>query len=147
MYELLLQMIRQAKSDDAKAINRLSVQLGYGEVTDDVARNRIEQLLSSASDKVWVYQVDDEVVGWIHAFIALRVASAPFIEIGGLAVDSTFRKQGVGRRLIEQAQQWADTNQLSLRVRCNALRSDTHLFYKALGFRPSKEQYVFKSKN
>ena len=139
--------IRKATLNDSKVINQLSEALGYGVVSDDVARDRFQQILESDNDKVWVYEENGQVFGWIHAFMALRVASDPVIEIGGLVVDPAFRKRGAGRGLVKEAKQWADEQQLSLRVRCNAMRSDTHLFYQAIGFGKSKEQYIFDSRH
>ena len=138
--------IRQATLNDSKVINLLSEALGYGVVSEDVARDRFHRILESDNDKVWVYEENGQVFGWIHAFTTLRVASDSFVEIGGLVVDPTLRKRGVGRVLVKEVMQWAAEQQVSLRVRCNALRSDTHLFYEAIGFNKSKEQYVFDSR-
>lgn len=138
--------IREATLNDSKAINRLSAQLGYGVISDDVARERFGQVLDAGNDKVWVCEEGGQVIGWIHAFKALRGAFGPFIEIGGLVVELSCRKRGAGRGLVEEAKQWADEQQLSFRVRCNALRSDAHLFYQALGFIKSKEQHVFDAR-
>lgn len=139
-------MIRKAAFEDLSAINRLSAEFGYGVVSEEVARERVRKVLDSEIDELWVYEEGGQVFGWIHAIIALRVASEPFVEIGGLVVDSAFRKRGAGRALVAEAKQWADELQLSLRVRCNAMRSATHLFYESIGFSKSKEQYVFVSR-
>jgi len=89
---------------------------------------------------------NSQIIGWLHAFLALRVASASFVEIGGISVLSSRRKKGIGRGLIFQAQSWAAESGLALRVRCNSLRGETHRFYGAVGFSRVKEQYVFEIK-
>lgn len=137
-------MIREASLDDSSHINRLSWSLGYQAVSDDLAKTRLQLALQSSNDKIWVFEKDSQVLGWIHAFIAHRVASAPFVEIGGLAVDPMNLKQGVGRRLVEQTKLWARERKLSLRVRCNSERSGTHKFYEAVGFSKTKNQNVFE---
>ena len=137
-------MIREATLEDAADINSLSVALGYSPVTDGVALIRLQQVLASSTDKVWVYQQESQVVGWLHAFIAVRLASAPFMEIGGMVVAPHCRQQGIGRRLVEQAKAWAQDNHSNLRVRCNAKREDTHIFYEKAGFDKNKTQYVFE---
>ena len=137
-------MIREATMDDSSHINRLSWSLGYKEVSDDLAKIRLQFALQSSNDKVWVFEKDAQVLGWVHAFIAHRVASATFVEIGGLAVDPLRLKQGVGRMLVEQTKLWAHERKLSLRVRCNSERSETHKFYEAVGFSKTKNQNVFE---
>ena len=139
-------IIRQAYPDDSKAINRLSRSLGYTENSDSLARLWLNQILSSDNEKVWVFEKDARIIGWIHAFRAHRVASAPFVEIGGMAVDPDNRRRGVGGRLIEQTMQWARKQKLSLRVRCNTEREATHEFYEAVGFTKVKSQYVYESR-
>lgn len=136
--------VRKAVLSDAKAINSLSQSLGYTPATDTVAQARLAEILSSHSDRVWVFANGARITGWIHAFIAVRIASEGFVEIGGLVVDPIMRQQGVGRVLVRQAKSWALENGVSLHVRCNAMRNDSHEFYAAVGFSKVKQQYVFE---
>ncbi|WP_409522937.1 GNAT family N-acetyltransferase [Nitrincola sp. MINF-07-Sa-05] len=84
------------------------------------------------------------IIGWIHAFVALRVGAAPFIEIGGLVVNEAYRRTNVGSRLVQESAAWAKAEQMALRVRCNSIREPTHHFYQALGFKLLKQQHVFE---
>ena len=63
-------MIRSATVQDSIQINRLSQYLGYAEVTDELARSRLELTLNSGRDRVWVFENDARILGWIHAFVA-----------------------------------------------------------------------------
>jgi len=47
------------------------------------------------------------VVGWLHAFVALRIESAAFAEIGGMVVDASGRGQGLGQQLVRATATWA----------------------------------------
>ena len=87
---------------------------------------------------------DGLIKGWVHVFIANRVASSPFLEIGGLAVSSEFRREGIGRELVNYALKWANERNLKTRVRCNSKRMNAHDFYLAMGFTKAKEQYIFE---
>lgn len=136
--------IRTAEPHDANAIQLLSKTLGYKETPLEVARERLQKLLLSTSDKVFVAVLNDEIIGWLHAFIAHRVASASFVEIAGLAVSPNHRQQGAGKMLVTEARKWAQENHLALRVRCNNEREDAHKFYEAIGLIKVKEQYVFE---
>jgi len=85
-------------------------------------------------------------VGWIHVLKAIRIESKPFIEIGGLVIDKNYRKQGIGKLLVNKARVWTKENHIDkLRVRCNRKRADAHQFYQAIGFIESKEQKVFEA--
>ncbi len=135
--------IREAVITDIATIAQLSSILGYGEVPSSILTTRLTMIVASNTDKIWLFEAGSEVVGWLHAFIGLRLASAPFIEIAGIAVSAKSRKQGVGRSLINKACQWSAEVGMDLRVRCNSKRLETHLFYQALGFSELKSQQVF----
>ncbi len=137
-------MIRIATINDFEGINRLGTTLGYEVSSEEHAHQRLLQVLNANNTHhVWVYEEDGRVLGWIHGFVSLRVASEPFIEIGGIVVDDAIRRMGIGTKLIEHIRDWADELGYGLRVRSNTKRQDTHDFYKALGLQEEKEQYVF----
>jgi len=137
--------IRAARASDSHSINQLSQLFGYPQDPDELASVRLNQLIDSDSDKVWVFEQHNQVLGWIHLFIAKRLASANFVEIGGLVVSNDFRRQGIGRQLVERANGWAREMQLSLRVRCNAKRDGSCNFYRAINFSELKNQLVFEA--
>jgi len=136
--------IRKAEESDFKIIDRLSNELGYKKQTKDMVDTRLKSILKSPVDNLFVYEDLDKVKGWIHVFIANRVASESFVEIGGLVVDSTARREGIGKSLVEFATQWARNNNYEIRVRCNTQREETHVFYEALSFVNKKTQTVFQ---
>ena len=140
--------IRQATLQDAQSIARIASVLGYQqEVSKDLAIKRLEHLLHSDYDQVWVAENDNGVVGWIHAQHAFRAASNSFIEILGLSVAETSRLQGAGRILVEQAKVWAGDENIALRVRTNDARDAAKKFYSTLGFSLEKTQCVFQVSN
>jgi GNAT superfamily N-acetyltransferase len=136
--------IREAVVKDAAQITVLSFQLGYT-LTAEATMANIAAIENSISDVAYVAVLDEQVVGWIHIFSALRLETTPFCEIGGLVVAEVLRGKGIGRLLVEQAKTWAATKHTSkLRVRCNVKRTDTHAFYSGIGFAEKKEQKVFE---
>lgn len=77
--------IRLANLQDANAIADVASALGYqSAVSAELARARLERLLLSSDDKVWVAEFNGQLIGWLHAQHAFRAASADFIEILGL---------------------------------------------------------------
>ncbi len=139
--------IREAEMVDFKSIERISLGLGYEKTSSQAALERLLTVLDSKQDRLWVAEIDNEIVGWLHAFHTLRVASRGLIEIGGIVISTNNRNQGIGQALITVAQDWSAECGLVLRARCNSRRHETHAFYKAVDFIKTKEQYVFDSKS
>jgi GNAT superfamily N-acetyltransferase len=99
--------IRQVKTENAGEVARLSEQLGYP-CSPEQMRCRIEQMIESQQDKVFVAVFEDDlVVGWIYVFTVMRLESEPFAEIGGIVVDSEYRNRGIDKKLLKQAEGWA----------------------------------------
>lgn len=139
--------IREATKNDAESIDLLCIQLGYASDLNRTASS-LELLLNDKSHCVFLAELNGENIAWIHAFIALRLESESFVEIGGLVVEHQHRKQGVAKMLIHTVQNWALSRNLNrLRVRCNTIRKETHDFYVRHGFRETKEQKVFDFKH
>jgi GNAT superfamily N-acetyltransferase/uncharacterized membrane protein YidH (DUF202 family) len=140
-------MIRKATFEDAPALADLSGQLGYP--TSPAALSaRIAPILKSQGHAVFVACAEnDAVVGWIHAFVALRVESDRFAEIGGLVVAAPYRRSGIGRRLCSAAQDWASQRNLGkLLVRTRIGRTAARPFYESVGFTESKQQHVLEKR-
>jgi GNAT superfamily N-acetyltransferase len=129
-------IVRTAQRGDAGAIAALSAQLGYDEAVDEI-RKRIEEIRAQGNGEVYVAVVPpDIVVGWVQVFALLLVELPPQAEVGGIIVDSRYRRIGVGRGLMAAAEQWARQNGLAtLRLRSNVQRDDAHEFYRRLGYR------------
>jgi GNAT superfamily N-acetyltransferase len=134
--------VREASIGDADGISQVSSCLGYTQSSTEESKKRLEEVLASDTDIVWIYQDGTKIKGWIHLFVALRLASEKFAEIGGLVVDQSHQRSGIGRKLVETAIKWSEQNNLSLRVRCNSEREGAHKFYKSLGFKVQKTQIV-----
>lgn len=136
--------IRTARPDDAAGLAALSAELGYPCSTDEL-RTRLAAVLGRDGHTVVVACEDDgAVIGWLHVFLALRVESAPFAELGGLVVAERCRRRGAGRQLVAQARAWAIRRDVRrLRVRTRVGRADAEAFYERLGFAEAKQQRVF----
>jgi GNAT superfamily N-acetyltransferase len=68
----------------------------------------------------------------------------PQTEIGGLVVDESYRRRGVGRLLMEQAERWAREKGCgAICLRSNVVRKDAHAFYERIGYSNVKTSRVF----
>ena len=136
--------LRKAEIVDAIEINKLSDSLAYSPASNEVATKRLQSLLQSESDEIWLCLKADKIVGWMHIFLARRLASATFVEIGGMVVNASDRQQGIGKFLLNQAKDWAAVNNCKLRVRSNSVRDDACKFYLSMGFKEVKNQNVYE---
>ena len=129
--------------NDAKAVNRLSHQLGYPLATDETTAN-IEAVISSPDHVAFVAVFNNQVVGWIGASQAFMIEVMPHCEINGLVIDKDFHGKGIGKLLIEKVKEWArEKGNKKLGLRCNVRRVEAHAFYKHLGFKDLKQQTNF----
>jgi N-acetylglutamate synthase-like GNAT family acetyltransferase len=136
--------IRNASIDDVAALAELSTQLGYPS-SPQQASARLAAIVRSSEHLVQVAcSPDGAVVGWVHVFLALRVESDPFAELGGFVVTQQCRGRGIGCSLLEAAEMWAGRQGAKkLRVRSRSTRGDANAFYERLGFTQTKEQHVY----
>ncbi len=136
--------IRAATLDDASVIADLCTQLGYPtSVSQSVAR--LTAAIQSIDNAVLVACLSGGlIVGWIHVFVARRVESGTFAELGGLVVAEQYRGRGFGKVLLAAAEDWcAEQGVLRLRVRTRSERAGARGFYERLGFSLAKEQHVY----
>ncbi|HEX5150490.1 MAG TPA: GNAT family N-acetyltransferase [Parafilimonas sp.] len=137
-------LVREIHDDDAQQVMLLCKQLGY-EIALNTVRRNIELLNSENDNKVFVAECRHAVVGWIGVAYVLTIQSLPFCEVRGLVVDEQFRKNHIGKLLIEKAAGWCkEKGCATLRVRCNTKRKPIHSFYRHLGFTEKKEQKIFE---
>lgn len=126
--------IREAIAKDAEALTRLSEQLGYP-TTPAAIRQHLEQM-PAEQNVVYVAECSNAgVVGWIHVHLVQLVQADLHAEIGGLVVDDNYRGGGVGRRLVQQIEEWSSKRGCkSVYVRSNAIRKQAHVFYQKIGY-------------
>ena len=138
--------IRNMLVDDAAALAGLTQQLGYPISTADMA-NRVELFLNHPYGKVFVAELEGRVVGYIclwireHFHDTLRAA-----RILALVVDAEHRRVGVGKKLIEVAEQFArNEGCVFLDLTTAHHRTDAHTFYENIGYKTETTRYLVKT--
>lgn len=137
--------VRPATVADASRLAPLAVQLGYPSTVDQVAA-RLREILPHADHLVLVAErKGGYIAGYIEVFPFCTIGTNPRIEIASLVVDETCRSQGVGRLLIDRAEEWARANGYKeMGLRSNVIRDRAHRFYENLGYRVNKTQKSFR---
>lgn len=137
--------IREAVPSDAEVISELNnSQMGYTFSTEETYE-KLRGILECKKDKVFVAVIEGNVVGYIHANDYNLLYYPHMKNIMGIAVDEKFKRQGIGRMLIEAVEVWAkDTGAAGIRLVSGTTRTDAHNFYKNCGFSGDKEQVNLK---
>jgi GNAT superfamily N-acetyltransferase len=137
--------VRAAIDADAAPIAALSRELGYPAETKTI-RERIARILARDDQRLLVAEGEGgEVLGWLQAHSSDILESGFRVEIIGMVVSEKMRRKGVGRGLVARAETWAtEISAGTIVVRSNSKRVESHLFYPALGYLPSKTQVVYR---
>ena len=145
MADTLTVEVRQMRPEDTSAVAALTTQLGYP-ATEDEIRRRYDLIKDRWDARLFVAQhAGNVIVGWIHVQATYLLECDARAEIWGLVVGDTARGTGVGRRLVEAAEEWALMRGLGvMAVRSNSLRTEAQGFYEHLGYQVTKTQNAFR---
>ena len=138
-------LVREATPSDASAIWELNVlEMGYQYPLEATSR-KLDVLLNNKSDKIYVAVSNGLVVGYVHANDYDLVYAPHMKNIMGIAVSSRYRRQGIGRILLQQVENWAlATGAAGVRLVSGMARTEAHKFYHSCGYTGDKEQLNLK---
>jgi GNAT superfamily N-acetyltransferase len=127
--------IRSAASDDSKQLAALVQQLGYP-ADERLIRDQLARLTSLPGTMIIVADDVGAVIGLLcFSIIPLLHLSGGLGRISALVVASQFKGQGVGRRLVAEAEEFAWNNGCDrIEITSGDHRPDAHAFYEAIGY-------------
>ena len=138
--------IEEMRSCDLDAVRALATQLGY-ECTEEEIDRRFDAIRRLPSHKLFVARDGgtQRVVGWIHLTIeTLSLLGELRADVSGLVVDESYRGGGVGSKLLNAGEAWAQAQGLDLvRVRTNTKRELAHRFYEKSGYELKKSWHLY----
>jgi (aminoalkyl)phosphonate N-acetyltransferase len=134
--------IRDARGEDAAAIAELLGQLGYP--ADAHAVESRLQRLRIVGDRVMVADVEGTVAGLAHLQVGPTIEyERPVAKLAALVVDTTHRRQGVGRALVHAIVDEARLRGCELVfLTTSERRDDAHEFYEHIGFEHTGRRYA-----
>jgi GNAT superfamily N-acetyltransferase len=137
-------VVRTAQAEDCNKMADLAVQLGY-ECTEEEVHRRLGEMQNSHQYAIFVADLAGcQVVGWVAAFVFRAVELDTFAEISGLIVDQAHRCGGIGKLLLDAAENWArHVGCSAISVHSNIIRDRAHRFYRDNGFELMKTQRIF----
>jgi GNAT superfamily N-acetyltransferase len=135
--------VRPVEEGDTEAVAALVEQLRYEVTVADVAE-RLAGVAADQEAEVLVAESDGMIVGWIHVYGVTWVQMGHFAGVAGMVVADGRRGEGIGSRLLEEAEAWARRRDYPLfRVRSNVIRDQAHAFYLQRGYRTEKQLFSF----
>ncbi len=133
-------LIRSATLTDASELFALAKRFATSFAVEESAFNTsFTELLTDPSACLRIAEINGTVVGYVlgfehHTFFANgRVA---WVE--EIMVDEAFRKQGVGKRLMDSFSEWACSRQCKLIALATRRAAD---FYRAIGYEESASYF------
>lgn len=136
-------LIRDAIENDIPSILKLLYELGRPEPVDEkeikVFKNKINDYFLDPSKSIIVAEKDLEILGLVSIILLQRLNHAKFeMYIPELVVTREHRYYGVGKKLITYCVELArKKNCYRIRLESGNQRTESHKFYKNLGFEQS----------
>jgi len=134
---------RPASSEDADRVAELLEQLGYP-TSPEAARRRLELLVASHNDEVWVAERDGTVVGLVAIHVSASLErDGEVAKVSAIVVDEAVRRDGIGQQLMALAEREARRRGCVLLFLTTAeRRQDAHAFYRGLGFEETGRRFA-----
>jgi GNAT superfamily N-acetyltransferase len=135
--------VRMAEPSDSRAIADLMGQLGYPTAPSEM-QAKVDLFLALPSERVLLAERDGEVVG-VLSFHLTPMLHAPgkLGRITSLVVSETYRGQGIGSRLVQEAEAWAWSKGCTkIEVTSGDRRLDAHRFYERRGYQCNERRFL-----
>jgi ribosomal protein S18 acetylase RimI-like enzyme len=127
--------IRACTPDDAIAVSALLGELGYP-VSPQQAAENIRQLDETGSDPILLAVSEGRVAGVLAGhFCRMLQYGKPVMRVTALVVDREARRRGIGKLLMEHAEELAAARGCDFIELTSAItRAEAHAFYRSLGY-------------
>jgi GNAT superfamily N-acetyltransferase len=139
--------VRAPEPGDYDRMADLAGQLGYPCRGEEIGM-RLAEMQDPNQYAVYVAQLSvGQIAGWIGVYIFRAVELDRCAEISGLIVDQQIRSRGIGKVLLDAAEEWARSQGCNvISVLSNVTRDRAHGFYRKNGYERNKTQeYLRKS--
>ena len=129
---------------DVPKVHDLLIQLGY-DASDETVRERFELMTGSSDHLLAVAELDDDVIGLIHAFVRIALEKPVETVVQSLVVDTRVRRSGAGQLLMEVVETWTKGKGLvSISLSSQISRKEAHRFYESLGYDRTATSYFMR---
>jgi N-acetylglutamate synthase-like GNAT family acetyltransferase len=137
--------IRKAEQKDIPALQPLLAELAGHELTQENIEDRIRMVEESSSDELYVFEQEDKIQGLLGFRIRENIEEpSRYGEISALITKPETRRLGVGRALMEFAEQRARELNCKGTWLVSGFRreEEAHQFYARLGYKITGYRFV-----
>jgi GNAT superfamily N-acetyltransferase len=138
-------MIREFEQRDEPDIQRLFAILTGSIISDPDLIDRLDFIKNSPIDSLYVYDFNNKVIGLLGFRIRENIEeNSRYGEVSAIVVDSDYQKRGIGRQLMDFAEQLSkDSNCKGTWLVSGFGREEkAHSFYKSLGYISTGYRFV-----
>jgi len=140
-------IIRTYTKSDLNALTQLMDELGYP-TQPEVLSSRLKRMESNPMYHTFVAEIKEEIVGMvgIRQFITYEFDEI-ITQISVLVTKAEFRRQGIGKALVQYVEQWSKHNGSDMIILSSGIkpeRKQAHEFYKSIGFDITGYRFVKK---
>ncbi|KRE31633.1 GNAT family N-acetyltransferase [Paenibacillus sp. Soil522] len=115
--------------------------------SEEKVKEKIENIIKKTKDIIFVYEQNNEVIGYIHGSPYELLFSESLVNVLGFVVKEGYRNKGIGSMLIERVEQWGKDNGFSgMKLLSHPSRLYAHSFYERRGYLFTKDQKNFIKK-
>lgn len=130
--------IREAKINDVSNLVLLMEQLGYPTSIENF-KIRFNAIVANPTYHTLVAELDGEIVGMAGLCSSLFYEyDGSYVRIVAFVVDTNHRRKGIGKKLIQEAENWAK-DQGAIAIGLNSgnrvERKNAHQFYLNMGYK------------
>jgi GNAT superfamily N-acetyltransferase len=139
------EMIRAFEYKDKSDIQRLFAILTGTAISESDLINRFDFIKNSPIDSLYVYDLDNKVIGLLGFRIRENIEECSrYGEVSVIVVDSNYQKQGIGKQLMDFAEQLSEDFNCKGTWLVSGLEREAqaHSFYKSLGYISTGYRFV-----
>ncbi|WP_342771436.1 GNAT family N-acetyltransferase [Paenibacillus sambharensis] len=108
---------------------------------EEKVKEKIQTITQETTDKIFVFELNNEVVGYIHGSRYELLFADSMINVLGFVVKEHYRNQGIGSKLMDCLEHWAwEEGYSGIKLLSHPSREQAHRLYHKRGYQYTKDQ-------
>ena len=134
--------IRVCTPEDSAAVSTLLDELGYT-VSIRQATEQVTELGKTGADPIFLALADGQILGLLALHLSRMLQyPSPIVRVTALVVDRRARRRGVGKLLMQHAEQVGSAAGCEFVELTSAMdRAEAHAFYRNIGYEPNSLRF------
>ena len=128
--------------EDSAAVSTLLDELGYT-VSIRQATEQVTELGKTGADPIFLALADGKILGLLALHLSRMLQyPSPIVRVTALVVDRRARRRGVGKLLMQHAEQVGSAAGCEFVELTSAMdRAEAHAFYRNIGYEPNSLRF------